>query len=602
MSSQIIQEPEADVVVMGLGFIGGIVATELAVNAKLKVVGIDKGLAWDFVNDFALTKYDEWGIGIGRKFDHPLPISSVTIRNNRNQFANPVRKYTMPIQYHALGHGTGGAAQHYGGNMGRQGPWGYKMYSDTVNKYGKEFLDKVNPHSDLEDWPMTYEEYEPYYVTFEKAYGLTGTNQGPLVPMSQNYPVPPHPETPLGKLFSDAATALGYHPYPNVSALNSTKTYVNQYGVSVAPCAYDGWCGANCNYVCETGAKGTSANRVLPAALKSGNFTIATQSYIFRIDTDPTSKKATAVRYVDTRGTIHVQPGKVFFNGLWGYNIVRMMLLSGIGKQYDPVTLTGTAGRGLTNGYTPYRGTSVNGTLDVGGNSYPAGNATGGSNTMYDLMDDNFDHKGLDFIGGTQVTIGGYLGGGPGNLTTIAGVVGPTSMGSDFKKSLKDKYLTKKRVVGSTPFAPDLPTTDNYVDLDPHYTDIYGDPLARLTYDWTPNTYNGATYLAPIVGKILEKMGCKDVKVGAKVSPGSAHNDWWGHHLRGGYRLGKDPKTSALNKWQQCWDCENVFAASEMTNTSGDTVPSGTHVVGPQAYVAAEGIQKYLKSPGPLVA
>ncbi len=598
--SQVIQEPEADVVVMGLGFIGGIVATELAVS-NYKVVGIDKGPSWDFVKDFPLTKYDEWGIGIERKFDHPLPISSVTIRNNRNQFANPVRRYTLPVQYHSLGHGVGGAAQHYGGQMGRQGPWGYQMYSETVNKYGKEFLDSVNPHSDLEDWPMTYEEYEPYYVEFEKAYGLTGTNQGPLVPMSQNYPVPPNPLTPVAQKYSDAAQAMGYHPYPNVNAITTTS-YVNQYGVGVAPCVYDGWCGAFCNYVCETGAKATSANRVIPAALKSGNFTMATESYIFRIDTDPTTKKATAVRYVDRRGDIHVQPGKVFFNGLWGYNIVRMMLLSGIGEPYDPVNVTGSVGRGLTNGYSPYSGTGVTGTLDIGGNSYSAGNASGGGVTMYDLMDDNFDHKGLNFIGGAQPTFGTYLGGGPGNLTGIAGVVGPNSMGSTFKAGLKDRYLPTKLSIGGRFFAPDLPNTDNYIDLDPHYTDWFGDPLARETFDWTPNTYNGATYLAPVVAKILEAMGCTDVTVSETVPPGSAHVDWWGHHQRGGFRLGKDPKTSALNKWQQCWDCENIFSASELTNTSGDTVPSGTHTVGPQVYVAAEGMKKYLQSPGPLVA
>jgi gluconate 2-dehydrogenase alpha chain len=175
-------------------------------------------------------------------------------------------------------------------------------------------------------------------------------------------------------------------------------------------------------------------------------------------------------------------------------------------------------------------------------------------------------------------------------------------MGSTFKATQKDKYLLTKTTLSSTPFAPDLPTTDNYVDLDPHYTDLYGDPLARMTFDWTPNTYNGATYLVNKVKDIFTKMGASNVTVGSP--PAAVHNDWWGHHLRGGCRIGTDPNTSVWNKWNQCWSpftkpVYNIFGAGEITNTSGDTVPSGTHQAGPQSYRAAEGIKIYLaQAPG----
>src|SRR6266567_1969457 len=89
----------------------------------------------------------------------------------------PVRRYTMPIQYHALGHGVGGAAQHYGGTMGRQGPWGYKQRSLTDSKYPGRLL-QITPHTDLQDWPMSYAEYEPFYVQWEQAHGLCGNLNG----------------------------------------------------------------------------------------------------------------------------------------------------------------------------------------------------------------------------------------------------------------------------------------------------------------------------------------------------------------------------------------------------------------------------------------
>src|SRR5438876_7069092 len=116
MSSNIIQEPPVNVVCLGVGFMSGVIAVEAAL-AGCTVAGITKGPYWDYVNDFSTTKYDEWGVGLGRKYDSPLPLQTTTIRNNGTQFALPVRRYTMPIQYHALGHGVGGAAQHYGGTM-----------------------------------------------------------------------------------------------------------------------------------------------------------------------------------------------------------------------------------------------------------------------------------------------------------------------------------------------------------------------------------------------------------------------------------------------------------------------------------------------------
>src|SRR5207249_6094775 len=97
-----------------------------------------------------------------------------------------------------------------------------------------------------------------------------------------------------------------------------------------------------------------------------------------------------------------------------------------------------------------------------------------------------------------------------------------------FKATQQNKYLPTKQTVGATPFAPDLPTLMNYCDLDPHYTDAYGDPVSRLTYDWTPNPYNGATYLVNQIKIILDQMGATNVTVGSTVAPYSAHNDWWG--------------------------------------------------------------------------
>ena len=109
---------------------------------------------------------------------------------------------------------------------------------------------------------------------------------------------------------------------------------------------------AKCNYPCEVGAKGSSHVTTVPAAIASGKFDMRLDSYIFRIDTD-SSGKATGVRYYDFWAMCMFSQQKLFLTGIWGFNLVRLMLLSGIGNPYDPVAHTGSLGRGLANGYTP---------------------------------------------------------------------------------------------------------------------------------------------------------------------------------------------------------------------------------------------------------
>lgn len=630
-----ITEPAVDVVCLGVGFMSGAVAAQLSLPPSLggigkpySVVGITKGPYWDYVNDFSMTKYDEWGVGLGRKYDSPLPLQSTTIRNNESQFALPVRRYTMPIQYHALGHGVGGAAQHYGGGMGRYGPWAYQMQSLTASRYGPGFLASINPQDDTHDWPTLgsastpYAGYEPYYVAWEKAHGIAGNYNGSPTNsttdsnnpwMSSNYPLQPHPTTPVGTLFQSTVQGMGYHPYPSVSALAS-QAYTNQYGVTVNPCVYDGYCGGPCDYACETGAKSNAAYRTIPAAINGGNFKLVTNAYVYRLNYDTTNHQVTSCQYYDAHGNIHIQPINspgAFFNGMWGYNMLRLMLLSGVGTPYvynsGAASGTGVVGRGVTNGYTPNRGTSVSGTLNIGANAYPAGNGSGGGYSMFDLMDDNFSHAGLNFIGGTLVSAGGYQGGGPGNIT-FAGGASSAAMGGPFKATQKDKYLLSKVSVGSTPFTPDLPNLMNHIDLDPHYTDAYGDPISRITHDWTPNVYNGATYLVNQIKPILTAMGASNITVGATVAPYTYHTDWWGHHLRGGLRVGTDPMAgtasawAALSSYNQLYLTSttgvNYFAAGEITNTTGNNATAGTHAAGPQSYRAAEGIDKYLRGGG----
>jgi gluconate 2-dehydrogenase alpha chain len=139
-----------------------------------------------------------------------------------------------------------------------------------------------------------------------------------------------------------------------------------------------------------------------------------------------------------------------------------------------------------------------------------------------------------------------------------------------------------------------------YIDLDPHYSDVYGDPLPRVTMDYGTNELNSAKFVLQKYADIMTKMGCTNVTTIPGNGVADYHMDDYQAHTRGGARMGSNPATSVFNKWCQCWEMNNLFAAGEILNTFGDNTTAGTHVAGMMAYLAADGIKKYLVSPGPL--
>ena len=157
-SSNTINHPSVDIIILGLGQCGGPVAAELS-TAGYKVVGLERGPFWDYSVDWAVgNKFDEYAIMVNRKFDFPCSKQTFTMRNNSNQFALPVRRYTKDVQVISMGYGVGGMGVHYAGAMGRIGPWAFKPYSNTVSKYGTTNLPSDH---DLEDWPITYDDANP---------------------------------------------------------------------------------------------------------------------------------------------------------------------------------------------------------------------------------------------------------------------------------------------------------------------------------------------------------------------------------------------------------------------------------------------------------
>src|SRR5690625_4658314 len=146
-----------------------------------------------------------------------LSEETITSRNDRNIEALPVRTQDSLV----IGNDVGGGSVHWAGATFRFQPYDFEIYSETVERYGE---DKIPEDMNLQDWGITYDELEKYYDKFEKTAGIAGEENPIGPPRSDSYPNPPMVETPNLKLFKEAASNLGYHPYQLPSA-NSTTIY-----------------------------------------------------------------------------------------------------------------------------------------------------------------------------------------------------------------------------------------------------------------------------------------------------------------------------------------------------------------------------------------
>ena len=205
---------------------------------------------------------------------------------------------------------------------------------------------------------------------------------------------------------------------------------------------------------------------------------------------------------------------------------------------------------------------------------------------MSDYAADNFDHSDLDFIGGGAIELRQY---GFAAISSSNNVPeGTPGWGKEYKdKSLHYAYRTL--TIWYTANA--MSYSHNYVDLDPNYSDEYGDPLLRVTYKFGDNERNIAQFGIERCTEIMEEMGADIVEPGSV--PEEFNHSYTGGHYTGGVVMGDDPETSVVNSYLQMWDVDNLFVVG------GSAFPQhgGHHptpTIGALAYRAAEGIQMYM--------
>jgi gluconate 2-dehydrogenase alpha chain len=587
--------PKTDVVVIGGGWTGLLIAKELAARTPVKIVVLERGAA-RHKEDYA-GGMDELDYNVRFRMMQDYSRETATLRYTPRDRAIPMRQLGSFLP----GQGTGGAGEHWGAVFPRHLADVFELLKSTTEKYGAKKLPQDHA---VVDWGVTWNEIEPYYTRADKLVGSSGKAgnvRGKLIaggnpfegPRSEDYPTPPTKQPYYASIFESAAKSFGYHPYPNPAATLSTA-YTNPDGILRPGCMYCGFCD---RFGCMIGAKSQPTNTLLPIVETQKSVTLRNGCEVRRIVHEKSQGKgpniigrATGATYIDQAGEEIFQPADLVFLGSWTLNNTRMLLLSGIGEPYDPATGKGVVGRNLTHQISF---TAAQAFFDKPLNRF-MGAAPAGVR-FSDLDGDVFDHGNLPFLRGG--TFGGI---GQGYQPIVGfGTVPPSvkeRWGAEWKKQAVYWYDR----VGSIGFSGEhIPYRDHYFDLDPTYKDHLGDPLLRMTIDWRDNERKMVEFAVAKGVELARAMGAKEIAPGSAST--YAHYDtrrYQSTHVQGGTIMGASPEHSVVNTFGQHWQAPNLFvlgASMFPNNGSANPTPS---VLAFTYRIADAVIDRYLKRPG----
>jgi gluconate 2-dehydrogenase alpha chain len=583
---------EVDAVVIGVGWTGSILARELT-KAGLNVVGLERGAKRTPREDFTLPSVrDELKYANRHELFQDTQTETVTLRHSPAETALPIRRLGSFLP----GNNLGGAGSHWNGNTWRLLPYDHKPRSVNLERYGRS---AIPDEMTIQDYPVSYDELEPYYDKFEKLCGISGKAgnlRGQKIdggnvfegPRQNEYPNKPLLQPMAGALMEAACKSLGYHPFP-APAANSSDVYVNPEGLTLGACEYCGHCE---RFGCEANAKASPNVCLHPALLTDPKFELRAHAYVKELVYDKAARKVKAVRYVDTRnGEEYEQPAGLVILGAYVFNNVQLMLTAGIGEPYDYKTGKGVVGKNYC-----YQVTGTNVQVFFENHEINPFMAAGSHGTVIDDFNgDNFDHSGLGFVGGAYIQAS-VTNGRPINTRPVP--PGTPRWGRDWKKATAKWY---NHAFGVNASGCSYAHRENFLDLDPTYKDALGRPLIRMSFNFHDNDYKLAEYMAGVIGKIARAMNPTIMSSPAARRGNYNVVPYQSTHNTGGTMMGAEPGSSVLNRYLQSWDADNLFVMGASVFPQNQSY-NPTGLVGALAYWSANAITtQYLRRPGPLI-
>ncbi|UII81372.1 GMC oxidoreductase [Flagellimonas sp. CMM7] len=540
-----------DAIVVGTGISGGWAAKELCENG-LKTLVLERGPMVKHIQDYKTMNDDPWDYPLKgelsdkelQKYPKQRRLGWAPKEDVKHFFVNDLEHpYQETKRFDWI------RGYHVGG---RSLTWGRQSYrwSDIDFEANKKEGIAV-------DWPVRYKDISPWYDKVESYIGVSGEKLGlKQLPDGQFQPpmelncVEKELKSAMESEFEDGRVLTigrAAHITENTTAFEGR-----------GPCQYRNRCWRGCPF----GGYFSSNSSTLPAAERTGNMTLRANSIVHEVVYDEKEKKATGVKIIDAETQEKIEfKGKIVFLCASAMASVGILLQSksktfpnGMGNNHDEL------GRNIMDHhYQLGASAKVDGHLD----KYYKGRRPNG---FYIPRFVNLDEKTKrkKFLRGF-----GYQGGASRNHWSDM----VAEMG--YGKALKDAILKPGGwEIGMTGFGEMLPHHDNRVTLSPDKKDKWGLPQLDFDVEFKENELHMREAIKEEAVSILKAAGFKDVKsYDTETGPGL------GIHEMGGARMGKDPKTSVLNKHNQVHDVPNVYVTDGAFMTSANCVnPSLTYM------------------------
>ncbi len=540
-----------DAIVIGSGMSGGIAAKELC-ERGLKVLVLERGRKLEHG-----ASYTDWmrpwelpNLGMvnedvlerdykvhKNQYNMNTATQQYWVNDRENPYTTPEGKPFAWIRGYHLG--------------GRSIMWGRQAYRLSAMDFEANAKDGYGT-----DWPIRYEDIAPWYDHVEKFIGVAGSKEGlPQLPDGEFLP-----EFALndGEMLLKKVVEAKFPGRKVISGrvANLSKAQPHHEELGRSSCQNRSFCDRGCSY----GAYHSSLSSSLPAAQRTGNLTIVTDAIVHSIVHDPKTGRATGVRVIDqnTRAG-RTYEARIIFSCASTIGTTQV-LLNSVSEAF-PTGLANSSDMVGRNLIDHLFGLSIAALLPNGPNSYYHGRRpTGLYIPRFRNVTENADFvRGYGYQGAAQ------------RIGWRSAALGRPGIGAALKE--RTRKLGPWMIFMSG-FGEMLPNPENRVTLDKTQTDKWGVPVAHIDCSHGENERKMAAQIIEDGKAMLEAAGGVVLSSNPTPAPPGL-----GIHEMGTARMGRDPKTSVLNAWNQTHDVPNLFITDgSAMASSGCQNPSLTYM------------------------